>query len=134
MAQAKSQTPTGKVYVFSTLTNATKYVDYENGGADLKHEKRSVMIHGGTGIATKHLITPMGVMTPISAEDYDWLKDDFHFKEHIKKGFIKVEKKAYEPEKVASDMKTGDGSAPITPSDYEGAKDDQIKEPSVGKV
>jgi len=132
MAQAKSQTPTGKVYVFSTLTNATKYVDYEEGGADLKHEARSVRIEGGTGIATKHLITPLGVMTAIEAKDYEWLKDNFHFKEHVKNGFIKVEKKAYDPEKVASDMPVGDGSAPITPSDYPQSGD--MKEPQVGKV
>ena len=110
------------VYVFSTLTSSVEYRNYGEGGADMPHVDRSVLIVGGTNIPDKRLITPYGVMTTISAEDFSWLQDNELFKLHQKNGYITVRDKAADPEKVATDMKTRDESAPLVDADFEADK------------
>jgi hypothetical protein len=90
----------------------------QHGPATIEHE---VLINGKVGVATKHLITPRGAVTSIDDEDYEVLKDNYSFKEHIKAGHITVEKKQAEMDKVVSNMKKKDNSAPITPESYENA-------------
>jgi hypothetical protein len=86
------------------------------GPAVIEHE---ILINGKVGVANKHLITPRGAVTSVSDEDYDVLKDNYHFKEHIKEGHILVEKKQEDVEKVITKMKKRDKSAPIVPEDYQ---------------
>ena len=107
-------------YVFSTLTCDTNYCIYGNQtNRDVAIAKKKILIHGGHGVANKHVYTPMGVMTEVSEEDMKLLEADVHFQNHVKDGFIKVEKKKADTAKVAADMEQKDGSAPLTPQDYE---------------
>lgn len=106
-------------YVYSTLTCDNTYPIYEkdglinriklNGnGAPLK-----VLIKGGSNSAGKHLVTPLGVLTIISDEQYDILKQNTEFKNHVERGFIQVRADKVDPEvAVAADMETRDKSAP----------------------
>ena len=111
------------VYVFSTLTSSVEYRNYGEGGADMPHVDRSVLIVGGSNIPDKHLVTPYGVMTKVSAEDISWLQENELFKLHQKNGYVTVRDKAADPEKVATDMKTRDESAPLVDADFkEGEK------------
>jgi hypothetical protein len=109
-------------YVYSTLANDMRYAKYRDqlpgqlGPATIEHE---VLINGKVGVANKHLITPRGTVTAISDNDYEILKDNYSFKEHIKEGHILVEKKQEEVEKVILKMKKRDNSSPIVPDDYE---------------
>ncbi len=106
-------------HVFSTLTADQCYVEWIQGGADLHIEGRSVLIKGGSNCADNRLITPIGVMTEISNEDYALLAEDQTFKLHCANGFITVRDKPANAEAVAADMATRDGSAPLVDADFE---------------
>ena len=67
-------------------------------------------------------------MTKVSAEDISWLQENELFKLHQKNGYITVRDKAADPEKVATDMKTRDESAPLVDADFkEGEKPTEDK-------
>lgn len=126
-----------KIHVFSTLSCNQRYVTYAEGPNDLPIEEHSVLIKGGTGVATKHLITPLGVCTTVTDEDYEHLCKNSLFQLHEKNGFIKVQKqgKAQDVEKAAADMQRADLSAPITPSDYQkGGRFGDQPEPKTGTI
>lgn len=112
-------------YVFSTLSNDNRYCEFKEltGGAPHSVIERSVLILGGHGVAQKSgeigIYTPNGVMTEVSDEDFGLLENNFHFKEHLKNGFITVTKKKIEPSAMAKDMARADESAPLTPNDCE---------------
>jgi len=122
--------------VFSTLATDVSYNVWVKGGADLPQRARSIVIKGGTGVANKHILTPLGVATQVSDEDALILGDNPVFKKHAENGFVMIQKKAAEPEKVAANMNTKDPSAPKTPSDYLGTdtrEGNQLVEPTSGK-
>lgn len=124
-----------KVYVFSTLTCDQRYVEYTKGPNDQPIEGASVLINGGTGVANKRLITPLGVCTEINEAQLEKLEQNEVFKLHCENGFITVRTKKADAEKVASDMKLNDLSSPLTPSDYqEGGRFTKQDEPKVGAV
>jgi hypothetical protein len=107
-----------KAYVFSTLASDMNYTLYVNGGGDMPVKERAIFIKGGTGVANDRLITPQGVMTEIEEEDIPVLQSNQVFQLHEKNGFVKIEKRSADPEKVASDMNRKDNSAPLTDADY----------------
>jgi len=120
------------VKVYSTITNHTSYVQYEQSAGPMVPPvvKRSVVIAGGAGLAKKRsLITPYGVMTEVDDNDWDWLQNDANFKRHQERGFVKVLNKTVDPDKVAEDMTQRDGSAPLVPNDFAATK-----QPTVGSV
>lgn len=106
-------------FVYSKLSNSQLYTEFVAGGADVPAVSHSVHIKGGTGLADKHIITPLGVRTEITARDVESLKSNVVFQQHEKNGFIKIEAKAYDIEKVVADMGDKvDPSAPLTEADY----------------
>ena len=106
-----------KHYVFSTLTNNQKYQNYSvppHGGQPTPTE--SVMIRGGANVAPQNLITPKGVMTVIDDKQYEILKRNFVFNQHVKSGHIVVRDSKIDPDLAAKkDMAPEDDSAPLTP-------------------
>jgi len=116
-------------FVYSTLTNDQTYTLWRAGNGDKKPNiaLKKVMIKGGHGrMDSKNLVTPLGVVTEVTDEQLEALNKIDAFKKHIEAGYITVEKKKAEPEKVASTMKGKDKSSQKTPSDFE-------KSPKVGK-
>lgn len=105
-------------FVVSTLTANMKYTNWEKGASDLKRRARSVLIQGGSNVANKHLVTPRGVITKVSAEQVEILESNPSFKRHKERGYVKVEKYKAAVEKMVSDMESRDLSAPLTPDDY----------------
>lgn len=109
-------------HIYSTMANSTEYLDYSRHNPQgVNVVQRSILIKGGTGINRQHFQTPMGVHTAISDADYEWLKNDPHFKEHEKNGYIKVRKAEVHPEVVAAEMVTHDrktDACPIVPEDF----------------
>lgn len=109
-------------FVYSTLTNATKIVDYEFKG-DLPVIVKSVVIAGGAGVNRKRqFATPLGVSTRVSQEQLDFLNSNNEFKRLVSEKWITVVKTggawgAPNADKVAADMQQRDGSAPIVPND-----------------
>jgi hypothetical protein len=116
-------------HVFNTMANSTKYVKYRPAPQkDLNIAERSVLIKGGSGIHQKHIGTPLGIHTAVSDEDMEWLKEDLHFKAHVKNGYITVRKGEVNPEVAAAEMVTHDpktDACPVIPQDF---KDDDKKE------
>lgn len=109
------------VRVYSTITNPSSYTQYEKAVSPMTPPRVARVAHiaGGAGVARKRsLVTPLGVMTEIDDNVWDWLKDDPNFQRHVDAGFLKVMKVAAEPDKVAADMSQRDGSAPLVPNDF----------------
>jgi hypothetical protein len=106
-------------YVYSTLSANVEYAVYE----ESKHKEisvihRTILIKGGANIIhISHPHTPVGIQTEVSDEDLELLEKDYHFKEHVKHGFIKVSHADKAVEKAVKDMKAKDASAPLTPDD-----------------
>ncbi|ENN86067.1 hypothetical protein RHSP_32011 [Rhizobium freirei PRF 81] len=108
-------------HIASTLTNATRYTEWNRGGDGRLIEGRSVVIKGGFGLADKNFVTPTGaILTSISDDELAFLESDHHFKEHLKNGFLKIYKKGAVPgEKAADGMQLGDKSQPLNPMQFQ---------------
>jgi hypothetical protein len=124
-------------HIYSTMANSTRYVQYlPTPQKDLNVAGASVLINGGSGINKKNLATPLGVHTPVSDEDFEWLKDDAHFKQHIKNGYIAVRKAEVNPEVAAADMVTRDrktDACPVVPQEFKDGGDIDTIKPTVNK-
>ena len=107
-------------HVYSTATAHIKYVEYDKPESDrvLPRVIRSVEIKGGANLPTKTLETPAAVRTEVSNEDLAFLMNNDKFKEHVAKGFMRVEASNFLAETVANDMTPKDGCAPKTPEDF----------------
>jgi hypothetical protein len=114
-------------YVYSTSTCAGTYVEYQKtppisenkSSPGYNRAVRKVTINGGHGVATKHLFTPKGVVTQVSDDDLEFLLKNSSFQRHVAAGFLTYDKKKVEPEKKSASMAEKDGSAPLTPKDFE---------------
>lgn len=108
-----------KAYVFSALATDMRYTTWTPAGdAGLSVKQREIFIKGGTGVANDRLVTPQGVMTEIDEDDIPELEKNQVFALHVKNGFIAIQKKAADPEKIVADMNRADPSAPKTPNDF----------------
>ena len=113
---ARPKNSSGSVYIFSTLACDQKYQNYEiNSGIAIPTQ--SISVAGGTGIMDERFVTPLGVMTAVSEDDYAALQINPDFQLHVKNGFIVVQKQEADPEKVAADMNMEDPARPITQDD-----------------
>lgn len=111
------------VYIYSTIANDVIYAIYDKEIArkDIDVIKTQIFIKGGTGVMQSKdgsLWTPRGVATKITEEQFDLLKDDYHFKEHMRLGYITVAKREESVEKMYKTMTPLDNSAQITPDWY----------------
>lgn len=104
-------------YIYSTLTSDQEYRGYRD-GRDVKTVKWSVTIKGGANVASRNLITPKGTLTIVSDEELALLNENAQFNRHKERGFITVEKREEKVEKVTSNMKKKDKSAPLTDADF----------------
>ena len=114
-------------YVYSTATCSGAYVEYHpmSDGASHAVVRKKVVINGGHGVAQQNgtmmgaIYTPRGVVTQVSDEDLEFLERNPAFRRHVDRGFLVVDSKKVDPEKKAANMAQADGSAPITPKDFE---------------
>ena len=123
------------MYVASTLSAPTTYVQYlPQVGDRLPQVEASVTIAGGAGIATKHLVTPQGVVTHVTDEEVAVLKANPVFKLHMENGYVQFVDSPYKPDgdNVAANMERREPSAPIVPEDYS-AEAETVAKPSRGR-
>ena len=117
-------------YVYSTATCPISYVKYKSPPESEKLDKRGasaghnqiikkVTISGGHGVNTKHLFTPMGVVTQVSDEDMEFLLENESFRRHVDAGYMTYDKRKSDPAKKAANMSEKDGSSPLTPKDFQ---------------
>ena len=114
-------------YVFSTLACDQLYTAWTPTSNDMKEKGHQVFIKGGAGVANDRIITPLGVMTEITEDQFAILQQNEDFKRHVKAGFLTVQDKKHDVEKVAADMNRQDPSAPKTPESPEFAKTEDEK-------
>ena len=117
-------------YIFSTKTSDTIYSGFEFGNNDVPKRTWSILIKGGAGIASKHLVTPLGVATSVTDAELAQLKGNRVFNIHLANNFLSVQSKEHSVEKVVPDMVSRDKSAPIVPEDY---SEDDIFKPMLDK-
>lgn len=104
-------------YVYSTLSSDMKYTGWAQ-SADLPRIEKVVQIAGGAGIASKNLITPLGVVTKIEDADEDFLMQNVIFKRHLENGFVKISSDKADPDDVALDMTAREPSSPLQDGDF----------------
>lgn len=128
------------VHIASTLTTDLKIVEFAKApGASFPRVVRSVLIRGGANRADRRLETPAAVVTAVSDEDYDFLRnnganEDDGFRGMVKRGFLTVAGRREDAEVMASAMARGDKSAQLVPEDF--TEPDQrgvINVPSAGR-
>lgn len=109
------------LYIVSTMSTSVVYCRYDNSRKDINVLKDSVEIKGKTGVADKKTLTAIngGTITPITEQQYAWLKDDPLFKLHESKGFLRVEKSKMTAEnKAERNAEVKDKSAQLTKEDF----------------
>lgn len=106
------------VHVFSTLANDQLYTSYVSSPDGVPVPTSEILIKGGAGIANDRLITPQGAHTEVTEEALGILEKNPVFALHKKNGFITVQARRADPDKVATDMNARDKSKPLTPADY----------------
>jgi len=106
-------------YVYSTLASDNVYDAYRTGGGDMPVPIEGVLIKGGTGVMGANLITPRGVMTMVTGEQYARLQSDPVFKLHSENGFLTVEETNAPAEAVAANLNPADPSRQLEPGDLE---------------
>lgn len=106
-------------YAVSTLTNDVEYPVYGPlipGAARVI--ERSIVIKGKAGLPNKHLLTPRGVVTPVTDEDIAALETNPVYLAHFQNGWVTIEKMdPRDADKVAADQNEKDGSAQKTAED-----------------
>ena len=117
-------------YVFSTLSSDMRYQNHQPGGADLPVVVADVFVAGGAGIANDRLITPRGVMTKVTEQEAEALRQNPIFKMHEKNGFVQISTAEGDADKAAADMTGRDQSAPVVPQDLPKADQPTNLEPA----
>lgn len=115
-------------HVYSTATAGVDFARYKPKRPDMAANQieRKVTIHGGSNVANKNLFTPLGVVTQVTDDEAEFLKNHPAFKRMEERGFMRIRKNKADPEKIitSENMEIRDASAPKTPETIaaEGAK------------
>jgi len=124
--------------VFSTLSQDNSFTIYHTINMEGQKSGRAVpvikkiLIKGGANVAKYSKIvatnglpvtTPVGASTEVSEEDLELLMKNKSFSIQVKSGFISVNKNM-KIEKGIKDLNKKDKSAPKTPKDYQGTKNE----------
>ena len=119
-------------FIVSKLSSGVDYAFYAKGPNGKPVPQGVISINGGAGVANKKtLVTPLGVVTPVTADELKKLRTNPAFKEHEAGGHLKVlEKDPRDADKAAADM-ARDQSGQMTPEDYEAAG---LRVPQTGAV
>ena len=122
------------VFIYSTLAADTAYAFYEDGVGGMKITTDKIVIKGGANVADKNFVTPLGVVTQVSKDQADRLREHRVFKKHLDGGFVFIYDEKKDPEKVisAEGMQTRDVSAPMVPNDVESDGGSPLAETSKG--
>lgn len=112
------------VFIYSSLANDQKFNFFAKPvlGAPARIEA-AITIKGGAGVAHKKtLVTPYGVVTRLSADDYERLKKHDQYKAFETAGHMFSSDVRLDEEVAAADLDR-DNSAPMTDEDFEANED-----------
>lgn len=120
MSKAKSKS-SSFVYVYSTLANDQKFNFFPAGvdNGSVPQPQQAVIINGSAGVANKKtLITVLGVVTKVSADDYDRLQTNKTFQGFVSRGFLVAMETPVDVEVAAADLNR-DPASPLNEQDFE---------------
>ena len=105
------------VYVISTLSSGVDYCFYKTAANGSQIIDRTISLNGGANVVNyRTLLTPKGIVSSITDEEYELLKEHPVFKIHLQNGFVKVVKKSpADVDKAVVDLAPEDKSSPLTP-------------------
>lgn len=95
-----------RIYVYSTLANDQEYSTPDG---------KTVIIAGKANVANKHLLTPRGVVTPVTEEQLAGIRQDRVFAAHLASEFLAISVSKKDADEVARDLNGGDASQQNTP-------------------
>ena len=95
------------MYIYSTISAD---VDYQT-------EAGTIRIAGKANVANSNIITPRGMATKVTAEQYAALQKNHVFALQKENGFLTAENHKEDADKVAANMQGRDKSAPDTTED-----------------
>ena len=105
-------------YIASKMAANVNYAIYTKGQNGINVVKQVITINGGADVMDKKtLITPEGVVTVLSDEDFSKLQNNPIFVRHMERGVLKVCSNERNAQNVSKEL-TKDTSAQLTPKDY----------------
>src|SRR5699024_9613354 len=110
-------------YIYSTLASDQVYVERGQN----RQIVASVFIAGQANIPNKHMLTSRGVSTKVSAEEKAVLENNKVFQLHRENGFITIESKKANVDKVADSMNNNDPAQPDTEARLDAMKKEKPK-------
>lgn len=119
-------------FIYSTLTCSNSFVIYapKTDPKALSRIVKRIEIKGGHGMKNpKGMDTPRGVVTKITNEELELLLQNISFNRQVKAGFLAIDDKNVDTDKKVTDMAQKDGSAPMTPKDFDKAEDSTAETP-----
>lgn len=120
------------MFVVSYASQDNEYIVWGTTTNGQKVVQKSIKIKGGANVMDKHtMTTPKGVVTEISDEDWELLKEHTAFKRHMERGFMEVEKSEKPAKEKSKKGSKKDGGAQLTPKDFE---DKGQKAPDVSRT
>lgn len=117
-------------YVLSKLANNQIYTKFAKGQNGLNLIVKQVAIKGGADVTNKNLVTPQGIVTEVSSDDLEVLKENKDFQRHLDKGLVNYFAAKPNIEKKAELMQK-DNSRQLTKDDY---KKKAKTEPTTGEL
>lgn len=115
------------MFIVSKASQDIEYVGWEKAKNGLNKKAKVIVIKGGANVLNKKTMeTVSGVITEVSAEDVKFLETLSTFRRHRDAGWMTVvkskgeaDKKAAQKEKDDEGRAKKDGSAQLTPEDFE---------------
>ncbi|MCQ9426685.1 hypothetical protein NRB16_24500 [Pseudomonas sp. LJDD11] len=117
------------IYVYSTLSNDQSYTTYTELAGGVPQKDQAIFIAGKANVANNHFITPLGMITEVTAEQLAELRRNPVFRMHEQNGHISVSQAKADPDQVAASMQGRDASAPLVDQDFA-----EGEAPTTGKV
>ena len=113
-------------YIISKLANAQCYTQWVKGVNNINQLVSKVEIKGGADVINKKTLeTPQGVVTEVTEQQLEILKQNCDFQKHFKNGFLTIIENKPSEEKVAekAEKLKKDASKQKTKKDYQNKKD-----------
>lgn len=104
-------------YILSKLANSQIYTKYVKGAGNTNVPAVQIEVKGGADVTNKNFITPEGVITKITQNELELLKENKDFRRHLEQGVVKYFGQEPKLEKSVQGMEK-DKSAPVTPDFY----------------
>lgn len=112
-------------FIISKLSNSQCYTQYAKGVNGINNAKEVVEIKGGADVINKRTLeTPQGVVTEVTKDQLEILKQNADFNRHLENGYLTIIDNKLSEEKTEEKAvkMPKDNSRQKTPKDYKKSK------------